>query len=159
MARTTTAENRQTGHDGDHYGRAMTTDNTEVIRRAWATFGRRDASAIAACFHPDARWTAPAGNATAVAIGGDSDMIGRDAIARFLATDMYRLYRDIRVEFHSLSGAGDLVTLEETMSAVLPDGRPYVNDYCFVFEVRDGLIHRVREYMDTARAARTVFAA
>jgi hypothetical protein len=31
------------------------------------------------------------------------------------------------------------------------------NDYCFVFELRDGLIHRVREYMDTARGHRMVF--
>jgi len=34
------------------------------------------------------------------------------------------------------------------------DGTPYGNDFCFVFELGDGLVHRVREYVDTARAAR-----
>jgi ketosteroid isomerase-like protein len=38
-----------------------------------------------------------------------------------------------------------------------PNGNHYANDYCFVFELRDGLIHRVREYMDTARGHRMIF--
>jgi hypothetical protein len=44
------------------------------------------------------------------------------------------------------------------MSATLANGNHYTNDYCFVFELRDGLIHRVREYMDTAKGMRMVFA-
>jgi ketosteroid isomerase-like protein len=43
------------------------------------------------------------------------------------------------------------------MTATLANGNHYANDYCFVFELRGGLIHRVREYMDTARAHRMVF--
>jgi hypothetical protein len=39
------------------------------------------------------------------------------------------------------------------MQATLAHGGHYENDYCFVFELRDGLIHRVREYMDTQRGA------
>ena len=46
--------------------------------------------------------------------------------------------------------------VEETMTATLAGGNQYTNDYCFVFELRDGLIHRVREYMDTARGHRMV---
>ena len=42
------------------------------------------------------------------------------------------------------------------MSARLANGNTYRNDYCFVFELRDGRIHRVREYMDTARGHRDV---
>ncbi|GHE68951.1 hypothetical protein GCM10018785_41860 [Streptomyces longispororuber] len=43
------------------------------------------------------------------------------------------------------------------MTATLADGSPYSNDYCFVVELRNGLIHRVREYVDTARGHRLVF--
>jgi len=41
------------------------------------------------------------------------------------------------------------VIVEHRLSATLPNGRPYVNDYCFVYEVRDGKAWRIREYMDT----------
>lgn len=43
------------------------------------------------------------------------------------------------------------------MTATLANGNHYINDYCFVFEFRDGLIHRVREYTDTARGHRMTF--
>ncbi|MBB4679907.1 ketosteroid isomerase-like protein [Crossiella cryophila] len=35
--------------------------------------------------------------------------------------------------------------------------RFFANDHCFVVEQRDGLIHRAREYADTARGHRQVF--
>jgi hypothetical protein len=73
-------------------------------------------------FTEDAEWLGPAGNATAVALAGPSHMIGRPAIAHFLAEDFARLFvRDASVTF------------------------------------TDGLIHRVREYMDTARGHRMIF--
>jgi hypothetical protein len=46
---------------------------------------------------------------------------------------------------------------EETMSATLASGNAYVNDNCCVFELQGGLVHRVREYMDTTRGHRMVF--
>jgi ketosteroid isomerase-like protein len=49
------------------------------------------------------------------------------------------------------------VTVEATVTATLANGNRYVNDYCFVFELRDGLISRVREYVDTARGHRMIF--
>jgi ketosteroid isomerase-like protein len=30
-----------------------------------------------------------------------------------------------------------------------PNGRPYVNDYCFAYEVLDGRVTAIRDYMDT----------
>lgn len=37
------------------------------------------------------------------------------------------------------------------------NGRSYVNDYCFVYEVRDGKVWRIREYMDTRGGWAQVF--
>jgi ketosteroid isomerase-like protein len=39
----------------------------------------------------------------------------------------------------------------------LSNGHHYDVDYCFIFELRHGLIARVREYMDTLKGARMVF--
>lgn len=32
------------------------------------------------------------------------------------------------------------------------------NDYCFVFQLRGGRMHQVREYMDTLKGTRMIFA-
>jgi ketosteroid isomerase-like protein len=127
----------------------------QIVRDAWRAFATHDAGKIAAVFTEDAEWLAPPGNATAVALGVPDHMVGRAAIAKFLAEDFPRLFvRDVEVVFRGFFGDDERVTVEETMTATLADGTTYVNDYCFVFELRRGLIHRVREYLDTARGHR-----
>jgi ketosteroid isomerase-like protein len=136
----------------------MTQANRDIILRAWRAFADHDAARISAFFTDDAEWMAPEGNATAAALNVPSHMIGRKAIARFIAEDFPRLFaRDINITFHGVYAVGDHVIVEETMRATLASGNGYANDYCFVFELRGGLIHRVREYMDTARGHRMVF--
>nr|BFE73872.1 hypothetical protein GCM10020092_071730 [Actinoplanes digitatis] len=77
---------------------------------------------------------------------------------RFSLGEFHRLsVRDVDIEFRGIHADGGRVIVEETMTATLANGNHYANDYCFVFELRDGLIHRVREYMDTARGHRTIF--
>jgi uncharacterized protein (TIGR02246 family) len=136
----------------------MTIDNRAVVQAAWRAFATHDAEQIAAFFTEDAEWLAPAGNATAVALDAPSHMIGRQAITHFLAHEFSRLFvSDVAVDFRGFYVDGDRVVVEETMTATLANGNAYRNDYCFVFELRDGLIRGVREYMDTARGHRDVF--
>lgn len=143
---------------GRLYCRPMTADNRAIVQAAWRAFASHDAEQIAAFFTDDAEWLAPAGNATAVALDAPSHMVGRQAITHFLAYEFSRLFvSDVAVDFRGFYLAGDRVIVEETMSATLANGNVYSNDYCFVFELRDGLIYRVREYMDTARGHRDVF--
>jgi len=47
--------------------------------------------------------------------------------------------------------------LLERMRAALAGGKPYENDYCFVFTVAGDRIREVREYMDTRKGWRMVF--
>lgn len=129
----------------------------EIVLNAWQTFRTRDAGQIAALFAPDAEWIAPARNATAVALDHTDHMIGPDAIARFISSEMHRLFSDIDIAFRAVHADGDNVIVEERMRATLPGGRPYENDYCFVFVVADGRIKQVREYMDTRKGWRMVF--
>lgn len=131
----------------------------EIVQRAWHAFATRDAERISAFFDEDAQWLAPPGNATAVALDVTNHMIGRGEIVRFLTIDFPRLFtEDVAVTFRGFHADGDVVVVEETMEATLSNGNSYTNDYCFVFELHNGLIYRVREYMDTARGARMVFA-
>jgi hypothetical protein len=80
-------------------------------------------------------------------------MVGREQIVTFLAEEFRKLFvRDVSVDFRSMPCEGHTVILEERMRATLANGRQYENDYCFFFELSDdGLIAKVREYMDTQR--------
>jgi ketosteroid isomerase-like protein len=131
----------------------------ETVQALYAAYAAGDAARIRSLLHPDVIWVAPAGNATQVALGlGDAADAGppqglndldRDAIVAFMANDYPRFFADVAFEPRSMIGEGDVVLTEHRMSATLPNGRPYVNDYCFVYEVADGRVMAIREYMDT----------
>lgn len=59
------------------------------------------------------------------------------------------------VEVHCIHGDGDFVVVEHSGRNELADGRRYDNNYCWVFRFQDGLIHEVREYMDTQLVTET----
>jgi ketosteroid isomerase-like protein len=129
----------------------------EVVLNAWAAFASRDAAKVAAQFTPDAEWIAPEGNATAVALGGPCHLVGPQALARFITEWVPKLFRNTQVEFERVLVAGQTVVIELTYRAGLANGRNYGNRYCFLFDVEDGRIRRVREYMDTLAGQKMIF--
>ena len=112
----------------------------ETVQALYAAYATGDPDRIAASLHPDVIWVAPAGNATQIALGlGSADDAGpprglndldRDAIVAFMAHDYPRFFADVTFEPRSMVGEGNVVLAEHRMSATLPNGRPYVNDYC-----------------------------
>jgi ketosteroid isomerase-like protein len=133
------------------------TNPKEIVINAWKTFKTRDAGLIAELFTPDAEWIAPAGNATAVALKHTDHMIGPDQIAGFIAAEMHHLFSNVEITFLGLHADGNTVVVEERMRATLPGGKPYENDYCFVFVLSGDRIKLVREYMDTRRGWQMIF--
>lgn len=133
------------------------TNPRDVVLNAWKTFSSRDAGRIAALFTDDAEWIAPKGNATAIALDHTDHMVGPHEIARFIAQEMHKMFSDIDIAFRGVYADGDVVIVEERMRATLPDGKPYENDYCFVFTVAGDRIRQVREYMDTRKGWLMVF--
>lgn len=132
-----------------------------AVMAAWRAFASRDPARIAACLAPDAQWLAPADNATAVALRYTHHMVGRDSIVRFIVEEFPRLFvRDVRVDFGDVLCEGNKVVVQERMQAELANGRHYVNDYCFIFELDASYrIRRVREYMDTRAGHEMIFGA
>ena len=133
------------------------TSAKDVVLNAWKTFSSRDAGRIAALFTDDAEWIAPKGNATAVALDHTDHMVGAQQIARFIAQEMHRLFSEVDIAFRGVHADGYVVIVEERMRATLPGGKPYENEYCFVFTVAGERIREVREYMDTRKGWRMVF--
>jgi uncharacterized protein len=133
--------------------------NKQAAIAAWQAFRTRNPEKIAAVFTEDAEWLAPAHNATAVVLTGPWHIIGKDQIAHMFATEIRKLLvADVAAEFRGFYADGDIV-IEQRLRATLANGKAYDNDYRFVLELKNGLIHRVREYMDTAKGNRMVFGA
>jgi uncharacterized protein len=59
------------------------------------------------------------------------------------------------VQVHGIYADGEHVVVEHSGRNETPDGRPYDNNYCWVFTIRDGLVRQVREYMDTQLVSET----
>ncbi|NLU68238.1 nuclear transport factor 2 family protein [Streptomyces sp. HNM0574] len=133
--------------------------SSHIIQNAFLAFASYDPDRISAVLTEDAEWLSPPGNAVAVALGTTHHMVGRQAIVRFFAEGFPRLFvRDLDVTFPTVHADSERGFAEASVQATLADGNHYSNDYCFVFEFRDELIHRVREYVDTARGHRMIFA-
>ena len=132
------------------------TEQTRRVVEAYVgVLGRGDLAALRASFAPDATWT----------VGGDMPVSGtwcgpEGIIDGFLAQMTERLdtSRPVTQEIHGIVADGDRAVVEWTSRATTAQGASYQNDYAVVFDVRDGLIVAVREYLDTAYAAHVLFA-
>jgi uncharacterized protein len=126
----------------------------KLVMSAWEAFATRDPERVRSVFAPDAEWLAPPGNATALALDGSHHLIGRERIVKFLTAEFPTVFvANVSIDFRGIYADGDIVVVEERMQARLAHGGRYDNDYCFIFEMENGLIRRVREYMDTRRGA------
>ena len=135
----------------------QTEESRALVTQVWAAFASRDAERIAAFFEEDAEWIAPQANGTARAFNAQAGFKGASKIAEFIAAVMRQLFLDVKIDFRGFYADGATVVVEERMTANLPYGGRYENDYCFVFECRNGKIARVREYMDTLNGYRQLF--
>ncbi len=106
------------------------------------------------CFADDATWTI----LTDLPIAGP--WRGRDQIVdEFLGGLVGALFDTGShvFEFPTMLAEGDTAVLEWRVHARTAVGRPYENDYCGLFVIRDGKIASVREYLDTHYAAKLLF--
>ncbi|MCP3712333.1 nuclear transport factor 2 family protein [Paraburkholderia sp. CNPSo 3274] len=66
-----------------------------------------------------------------------------------MARNFPRFFEDRTNVFPRIAAEGQFVFVEHRLSARLSNGRNYSNDYCFAYEVKDGQVVAIREYMDT----------
>jgi len=145
----------------------MEMDSRQTVMALYGAYAGGDSEQISAWLHEEVVWTAPAGNATQVALGlGRADDAGpprgandldREAIVAFMAYNFARFFGGVDNNFRTVVAEGEVVVVEHRLSATLPNGRSYLNDYCFVYEVRDEKVWRIREYMDTRGGSAQVF--
>ena len=132
-------------------------DNKEFVLSSYRAFASQDKQQIGSFFAPDAAWVVPEGNATVLALGRSTGWIGREAIVKYLTEDIARLFSNTKVDFLSVTADGDNVIIEQAYEGTVCNGRIYKMVFCFIFVVRDRLIHQVRAYFDTALGFKQIF--
>jgi ketosteroid isomerase-like protein len=76
----------------------------------------------------------------------------RDAIVAYMTAPS--IFPDgVTVSFGAITAEDDRIAIEAATEGTLPDGRVYTNLYHYLMIFRDGLIWRVKEYLDTAAGA------
>ena len=137
---------------------ALVADSLDAVKRYWSALRSRDARQILESVTEDVEWLAPRDNATAVALGVTNHMIGAQAVIRFILEDFPRLFSNgLSIDLISATETGDTVVFEQRQRASLVNGRNLDLNYVFVFEIANGKVRRIREYMDTHGQHRMVF--
>jgi ketosteroid isomerase-like protein len=92
----------------------------------------------------DASWTVTG------TTGWSKTYRGKPAILNELIAPLLRVMAPpLKTHARRFIAEGDIVVVEARGQNVTRDGRPYENDYCYVFEFRDGRVAALTEYADT----------
>lgn len=81
---------------------------------------------------------------------------GKPAIAQWANSIGQVFPEGLQTEFHKVYCEGNAVIVELTNRGKTTTGKNYENDYCLVFELADGKIRRIREYVDMLTVKETV---
>jgi ketosteroid isomerase-like protein len=125
--------------------------NREIIRaafEAWAAGGRTFFEDVLA---PDVRWTILGSGPIA------RTYVGRDNFVREASAPLtIRLAGPIKPTVRHLLAEGDLVVVRWDGSAVARDGKPYNNNFVWIFRMKDGKATEVEAFLDLDRYSEIV---
>ena len=127
--------------------------NKRLVHAFLAAMNRMDVEAIGALLTDDATWTMPGD----LPVSGRYE--GRAAVLGDFLANAAALFEpgSLRFELETVLTDGSHAIAEYTGTGRADDGqREYRNHYCMVFELRDGRISAVREYLDTAHVRDTL---
>ena len=126
--------------------------NKEMVKATWTAFGKGDLKTAFANMADNVSWLIPG------SIAGVSGVKrGKDEILKFMGSVGAVMPEGMHSEITRAYADGDTVILEVTSKAKVSNGKSYENEYCFVFEVENGKIRRIREYTDTQKAKEILF--
>lgn len=117
----------------------MSEQNKEVVLRFIQAMGTNDPATAATCLAPDA-FTLAKGFSKFAGVRKYDTIVGMiGAFSELMPTGL-------RLTVQSMTAEGDRVVAEAEGDAVTAEGKPYRNQYCFVFTLSDGKIRQVNEY-------------
>lgn len=115
--------------------------NKNVVKRLFTAFGNADIAQIVDLLHDEATWW----------VSGSLSISGAYTKAEMekLLVGMHELVDGaIKLTPQGFTAEGNRVAVEAESMANTKSGRVYNNLYHFLFEIKDGKVFRVKEYMD-----------
>lgn len=125
--------------------------NKELVKKTWTAFAKGDIKTAFANMDDNVSWLVP-GNTEVSGLHR-----GKDAILKFMSGVGAVFPEGLQSEVKRAYADGDTVILELTNRGKVSNGKFYENEYCFVFELENGKIRRIREYVDTQKAKEILF--
>ena len=121
-------------------------ENERFVIEFFNTLSTGNLERVREMFHEEATWVAMVKDIPGVGVHR-----GRKGIVDDFLKPIRGMFApgDPKVTLTSIASKGPLVVAESSGSGKVADGRPYDNLYCWAIEIKDGKIHRLREYMDS----------
>jgi ketosteroid isomerase-like protein len=118
--------------------------NRARLEHVFAETAKGNGRAFLDAFAEDANWTITG------TTGWSKTYRGKPAILNDLIAPLRRvLATPLKTHARRFIAEGDIVVVEARGQNVTRDGKLYENDYCYVFEFRDGKVAALTEYADT----------
>jgi hypothetical protein len=127
------------------------TANKQLVTEFHEVFSTGDVDRILSYMAPEATWWV-AGN---IPLSGTYDVDGMRELFSGVGGGVEG--GAIKLTPKAMTAEGERVAVETESYAKLNNGRIYNNDYHFLFIVRDGKIHAVKEYLDTIHTNEVFF--
>lgn len=120
--------------------------NEQIVRDFFATLSTGDLEKIRATLHMEASWLPMVKGVPGAGVHEPRDVIVDEFLApvRGIFED-----GDPKTVVDNIFAKGNLVCAETRGMGKLRNGNTYNNQYCWVIEVKDGLVWKIREYMDS----------
>ena len=128
--------------------------NKELVTKTWRAFISGDLDTALANMSDEISWVIPG------SLQGISGVKRGKAAVREFGSGVKRAFpQGLNSEIAKVHAAGDdTVIIELTNHGKAANGKDYRNEYCFVFELENGKIRRVREYVDLLTVKETLMA-
>ena len=123
----------------------MNEQNKKVALQFIEAMGTSNPELADACLAPDAF-------AVAKGFGKFAGTRHRDVMVGMINEFNKIIPTGMRFAVHSVTAEGDRVVCEAEGNAVTNEGKPYCNQYCFVFTFAGGKIRQVNEYFCNVHA-------
>jgi ketosteroid isomerase-like protein len=129
--------------------------NKKLVREFLGHYAEGRYAAALAMLAPDSRWWLPGHPQEFPAAG----WVDKATVERRLAGNLKLLPHGLEIVVGAMTAEDDRVAVEAESKGTLVNGAPYHNRYHFLFVLRDGHIHAVKEYLDTLHAMTALGAA
>jgi len=128
-----------------------TEQNADMVTKTWTALVKGDADSALANMSDEISWVIPGH------LPGVSGLKrGKDEVKKFISGIGQAFPSGLKSEIRKVHAMGDTVVVELTNRGTAHNGKPYENEYCFVYEIENGKIRRIREYVDMLTVKETL---